>query len=91
MKIVNRLIKAFFIVLTQLFYSLGLYLVALVFTGFSCTLAYTIAEFMDIIIAISVWKLWFIMSIVAWLCLEVYVAVKVFKYLHGNKSKDNND
>lgn len=91
MKIVNRLIKAFFIVLTQLFYSLGLYLVALVFTGFTCTLTYVTAEFMNITVAVSVWRLWLIMSVVAWLCLEVYVAVKVFKFLHGNKSKDNND
>lgn len=91
MKIVNRLIKAFFIVLTQLFYSLGLYLVALVFTGFPCTLTYVVAELMDITVSVSVWKLWLIMSVVAWLCLEAYVAVKVFKYLHGNKSKDNND
>lgn len=91
MKIVNRLVKAFFIVLTQLFYSLGLYLVALVFTGFTCTLTYVIAEFMNITVVVSVWRLWLIMSVVAWLCLEVYVAVKVFKFLHGNKSKDNND
>ena len=91
MRIVNSLIKAFFIVLTQLFYSLGLYLVALVFTGFTCTLTYATAEFMNITVAVSVWRLWLIMSVVAWLCLEVYVAVKVFKFLHGNKSKDNND
>ena len=82
MRTVNRLLKFVAILVTQIFYSLGLYLTALAGAGCVCTLILAVSEVAGFELPLSVWQMWLILSVPVWIGFEVYVAVKVYRLVH---------
>lgn len=82
MRTVNRLLKFVAILITQIFYSVGLYLIALAGTGCVCTLILAVSEMAGFKLPLSVWKMWLILSVPVWIGFEVYVGVKVYRLVH---------
>lgn len=82
MKVVNRLFKFVAILATQIFYSFGLYTIALALTGSVCTLIFVVSEMVGFKFPFSVWKVWFILSVPVWLGFEAYVGIKVYRIIH---------
>lgn len=82
MKIVNKLFKFVTILATQLFYSVGLYTTALALTGSVCTLTLVVSEVAGFKLPLSIWKMWLILSVPVWIGFEVYVGIKVYRFVH---------
>lgn len=85
-KVVNGMVKTIGFIVTQIVYSIGLYLCSLVI---SCVVSgTTLAIFQAIkgfFPCILLWKWLLIGSVPLWLVFEIQVNIKVWKILHSRK------
>ena len=85
-KVVNSMIKTIGFILTQIVYSIGLYLFSLVIScavsGIGLSVFQAIKGFFPCIL---LWKWLLIGSVPLWLVFEIQVNIKVWKILHSRK------
>ena len=81
----NAFIKLMGKVGIQVLYSVGIYTIALGMSGILCFLALVVMQVGGHPLTFSIWKIWFLVAIPIWFCLELYVNYHVWKILHGDK------